>query len=310
MSLALLFPGQASQAVGMAVDLYEADAEVKDLFDVADECLGISLTKLCFEGPMEELSQTSVTQPAVYVHSVAATRVLTRKGIDPVATAGHSLGEYSALTAAGVFEFADGLRLVGERGRLMQEAGTQRPGKMAAIIGLDDDDVVKACEIDVEGNVVPANFNAPGQVVISGDGPAVEVACKNAEKADAAKVVVLPVSGAFHSPLMQPAADAMKALLYEVEFCAPTIPVVTNVTGSAVTDPEELRRCLIQQITAPVRWADSIRSLAGAGVDIAAEVGPGSVLRGLVRRIQRGIKVLPAGTVEDIEETGSKLSRL
>lgn len=297
---AFLFPGQASQDVGMGKDLYERFPEAKALFDEADSILGFSLTTVCFGGPMEELSQTSVTQPAVYVHSVIAARLLAAGGQTPEVVAGHSLGEYSALTAAGVLEFSEGLKLVRERGRLMQEAGQARPGAMAAILGLDDADVVRICEAAGPG-VVPANFNSPGQVVISGETDAVHAASEAATAAGASRVVPLPVSGAFHSPLMQPAADALAARLDATTFRPPVVPVVCNVTAAAETDPDRLRQLLVQQVTAPVRWTESVLTLAGMGVDTALEAGPGAVLRGLARRISRDIKVSTAGTAAEID---------
>ena len=303
--LAFLFPGQASQFVGMGADLRERHPEVREIFEEADAILGIELSRICFEGPMERLSQTEVTQPAVYVHSVAAARLLAARGIHPDAVAGHSLGEYSALTAAGVLEFPEGLALVRERGRLMQEAGAERPGKMAAVIGLDDDVVAGLCG-QIGSEVVPANFNAPGQVVLSGEAAAVERAMAAAGEAGARRVVELPVSGAFHSPLMASAAEGLAARLAATRFRPPSVPVVTNVTAAPETDPRALRRLLFEQMTAPVRWTESVRALSSMGVDRAFEVGPGSVLRGLIRRILRGLTVETAGTAEEMEalETG------
>jgi [acyl-carrier-protein] S-malonyltransferase len=297
---AFLFPGQASQDVGMGQDLYQRFPEAKALFDQADAILGFALTELCFSGPMEELSKTSVTQPAVYVHSVVAARLLVARGHSPDVVAGHSLGEYSALTAAGVLDFAEGLALVRERGRLMQEAGRERPGAMAAILGLEDDVVVRLCE-EAGPVVVPANFNSPGQVVISGETEAVQRACEAATVAGASKVVPLPVSGAFHSPLMAPVAEALAGRLEETTFATPAVPVVANVTAAPETDPQALRRLLVEQVTAPVRWAESVLALAGMGVDQAIETGPGAVLRGLGRRITRDIKITTAGTADEID---------
>ncbi|HJP33630.1 MAG: ACP S-malonyltransferase [Candidatus Latescibacteria bacterium] len=297
---AFLFPGQASQDVGMGQDLYERFAEARTMFDEADEVLGFGLTELCFSGPMEELSQTSVTQPAVYVHSVVAAHLLGARGVTPDIVAGHSLGEYSALTAAGALSFTEGLSLVHERGRLMQEAGRAQPGAMAAILGLEDDVVVRLCD-EAGPGVVPANFNSPGQVVISGEAAAVTIASESATSAGAMKVVPLPVSGAFHSPLMAPAAAALAERLEGTEFTSPRVPIVTNVTAAPETEPESLRRLLVEQVTAPVRWAESVLTLAGLGVDRAIEAGPGSVLRGLGRRITRDIKISTAGTADEID---------
>lgn len=297
---AFLFPGQASQDVGMGKDLYERFPEARALFDEADGILGFALSEVCFSGPMEELSQTSVTQPAVYVHSVIAARLLAARGQTPEVVAGHSLGEYSALTAAGVLAFDEGLALVRERGSLMQEAGQARPGAMAAILGLDDADVVRICD-DAGPGVVPANFNSPGQVVISGETDAVATASEAAGAAGASRVVPLPVSGAFHSPLMQPAADALATRLEATAFQTPNVPVVCNVTAAVETDPARLRQLLVEQVTAPVRWTESVLALAAMGVDTAIESGPGAVLRGLGRRISRDIKVSTAGTADEID---------
>ena len=298
---AFLFPGQASQFVGMARDLHERFAAVRDLFAAADETLGFPLSELCFSGPEEELRQTAVTQPAVFVHSVAVWQLLGGKELEPVCTAGHSLGEYSALVAAGALEFDAGLELVKRRGQLMQEAGQERPGSMAAIIGLEDKKVSELCQQAAEtGIVVAANFNAPGQVVVSGEKVGVERLGQLAQEAEAKRVVELPVSGAFHSPLMEPAARQMEGLLREAEIRAPRVPVITNVSARPVDDPEELRQHLIDQITHPVRWTESMCCLGGMGVQRALEIGPGAVLKGLMRRIERGIEVLGAGKAEEI----------
>ena len=302
---AFLFPGQASQFVGMGADLRERFPEVRELYGEADGILGFELSRLCFQGPMERLSQTEITQPAVYVHSVAAARLLAARGIGPDAVAGHSLGEYSALTAAGVLDFAEGLALVRERGRLMQAAGVARPGRMAAVLGLDDAAVTALCE-GIGPQVVPANFNAPGQVVLSGEAAAVQEAMAAAEGAGARRVVELPVSGAFHSPLMAAAAEGLAERLEATPFRPPSVPVVTNVTAAPETDPEALRRLLVEQMTAPVRWTESVQALASMGVESAFEVGPGSVLKGLARRILRDLRVSTAGTAEEMDalETG------
>ena len=297
----------------MGRDLYREFSSVKDRFAEAEDVLGLSLTGICFEGPMEVLSQTSVTQPAVFVHSVAAAEVLMAEGLDPVCVAGHSLGEYSALVAAGAFSFRQGLELVAERGRLMQEAGERQPGKMAAVIGLEDAEVEALCASVSEGEagaVVPANFNAPGQVVVSGEAQAVDEFGSRAREAGAKLVVELQVSGAFHSRLMEPAAREMAPLLRDAAIRTSRIPVVTNVRAEPASEGEELREQLISQITHPVRWTESVRAMVEIGVTTAAEVGPGSVLRGLARRIDRGLRVLPAGTVEDLSSTASAFREL
>jgi [acyl-carrier-protein] S-malonyltransferase len=296
---AFLFPGQGSQAVGMGRDLCERFSAAAELFAQADELLGFPLSRRCFEGPEEELRQTAITQPALFVHSAAACRVLQERGIRPAWVAGHSLGEYSALVAAGVFDFAAGLELVRRRGQLMQEA---RQGSMAAVLGLEDQQVVDLCN-QVPG-AVAANFNTPGQVVISGEVEAVARAGKLMAEAGAKRVVELPVSGAFHSPLMEPAARRLAELLRAVEFRAPQVPVFTNVAAAPVQDPRQLREQLIQQMTSPVLWTAIMQGLAGLGAESALEVGPGSVLRGLARRAAPQVKVAGAGTAEEIDALG------
>ncbi len=285
----------------MARDLYEQYESVRTRFAEADQVLGFALSALCFAGPAEPLAQTHVTQPAVFVHSVAASELLAAAGLQPVAVAGHSLGEYSALVVAGVLSFAEALTLVGARGRLMQEAGRHEPGTMAAILGLDDDRVVALCQQAADaGRVVAANFNAPGQVVVSGERAAVARVSELAAQAGARRVVELAVSGAFHSPLMASAAVEMESLLQAVPFARPRVPVLTNVSAAPVADPEKLRRHLVQQMTAPVRWNATMRRLAAMGIDRAFEVGPGAVLRGLARRTGPKLAVVLAGTVEEI----------
>ena len=298
---AFIFPGQASQYAGMAKDLCDAFASARACFDEADEILGFSLSRLCFSGPEEDLRQTATTQPAVFAHSLAAWQVLVEAGLEPMCTAGHSLGEYSALVAAGALEFRPALELVKRRGELMQQAGGQMSGTMAAILGLDDDKVEHVCRQAADrGVVVPANFNAPGQVVISGEVAAVEAAGKLASEAGAKRVIELAVSGAFHSPLMAPVAAEMKGLLEAAPIKRPRLPVVCNVTARATDEPEEVRRCLIEQITQPVRWSESVLHMHQMGVQRAVEVGPGKVLKGMVRRIVRDLQVRNADTAEEV----------
>ena len=286
----------------MARDLHEQHAVARNLFAEADGILGYSLSALCFEGPVERLSQTEITQPAVYVHSAIAHQLLAAAGVTADCVAGHSLGEYSAFHAAGVFDFAQGLRLVAERGRLMQEAGDREPGKMVAVVGLGPDAVDELCA-DVSDEVsiaVAANFNAPGQIVVSGNVDAVNEFGVKAAEAGAKRVVDLPVSAAFHSCLMAPAAEQMAAFIADAQMLAPAVPVVTNVAAQPVEAVDDLRRQLIDQMTSPVRWTQSVGALSSMGVTAAFEVGPGAVLKGLVRRITPVIEVTTAGTAEGI----------
>ncbi|MBT8336857.1 MAG: ACP S-malonyltransferase [Gemmatimonadetes bacterium] len=299
--LSLLFPGQGSQVVGMGRDLVEAFPAARALFDEADEALGFELSRVMFEGPEDELTATRNAQPALLVHSVAALRLIEDR-LGPVAfTAGHSLGEFSAHVAAGTLSFVDAVRAVRRRGELMFDSGEERPGTMAAIIGLDDGDVEGACAAVESGVCVPANFNSPGQVVISGDVEAVEEGMQRALDAGARKAVRLQVSGAFHSPLMQHAAEGLDAFLSELSIADPTVPVVSNVTAEAVTSGSEARELLVRQVTSPVRWAASIRFMVDAGATRFLEIGPGSVLRGLQRRIAREAPCTSVGTLEQIE---------
>ncbi len=302
MPLAFLFPGQASQFVGMGRDLSCASRVAQEVFDLADEFFEAGLKSFCFNGPEESLKQTAVTQPAVFTHSVAALEMLREKGIHPDFVAGHSVGELAALIAAGVISLKDGLRIVGVRGRAMQAAGKRRPGTMAAILGLDDAEVDTLCKaVQTEGTVIPANFNCPGQVVISGERAAVLRAIEEAPKRGAKHAVELPVSGAFHSQLMQPAVDALADVLKDIVFSPAQIPVVPNVTAEPTRDSDLLKRLLIQQVVSPVRWADSMMALVSKGVDRAVEVGPGNTLRGLMRRIDRKVSVSNTGTLEEVE---------
>ncbi|MFA6111517.1 MAG: ACP S-malonyltransferase [Candidatus Latescibacterota bacterium] len=302
---AFLFPGQASQYVGMARDLHGRYPSVRELFAQADACLGFSLSGVCFNGPEERLRQTAVTQPAVFVHGAAVWQLVAAAGVIPVAVAGHSLGEYVALVAAGALPLSDALDLVKARGRLMQQAGEERPGAMAAVIGLEDGRVEELClQVQAEAGgevVVPANYNAPGQVVVSGSPAGVERLGLLAREAGARKVTLLPVSGAFHSPLMQPAADRLREMLWQAGWQRPSVPVITNVAAAPVAEPDELRRQLVEQITHPVRWTESVQALSRTGVRLALELGPGSVLKGLVRRIDPELEVWSVGTVEELE---------
>lgn len=281
MSIALLFPGQGSQSVGMGKALYEAHPEVHRLFAVAEEVTGLPLRELMFEGPAEALQRTSVTQPALYLHGYAVAQV---RGFTPAATAGHSLGEFTALAVAGVFSFEEGLHLVQVRAQAMQEACDVRPSTMAAIIGLSDEAVEKLCQEATEGIVVAANYNSPGQVVVSGETAAVEAVMAKAKAAGARLVKKLAVNGAFHSPLMEPARQKLAEAIQKASFRAPRCPVYPNVTAQAEKDPEKLRELLIQQLTAPVRWTQTLQAMWADGLRTFYELGPGNVLTGLVKR--------------------------
>ena len=298
---AFLFPGQGSQYVGMGKSLYEGDEAARARFDEADAVLGRPISKICFEGPEEALKDTENLQPAQFVVSVAACDALRARGVEPACAAGHSLGEYAALYATGVFDFETGLRLVAARGRAM--AGADQ-GAMAAIIGMDMEPLEALCaEASAEGEpVVIANDNSPGQVVISGAEAAVKRACDAANEAGAKRVVPLPVSGAFHSPLMGEAACTMAGELEGAALKAPSCPFIPNVTATPESDPEAIRRYLVEQITGRVRWVESVRAIVGMGVSQGLEVGPGKVLSGLARRIDRGFAMQAAGELKEIEK--------
>jgi len=296
-----LFPGQGSQFVGMGKALYDAFDAARDVYARADAALGFSLTDLSFEGPAEELIKTKNTQPAILTHSVAALRVLGNEGIRPSAAAGHSLGEYSAYVAAESLTFEDALRVVRRRGELMYEAGLERPGAMAAILGLPGDRVEALCEAVTEGTVCAANLNSPGQVVISGEPLAVEAAMAAARTAGAKRAVPLPVSGAFHSPLMETAAQGLREALSGIAVAPASIPVIANASARAVTDPEEIRDSLARQLLRPVRWEESMAVLLRDPGPPFLEVGPGRVLKGLLRSADRGAPCEAVGEPADLE---------
>ena len=282
-----VFPGQGAQYTGMGKDLYDNNAEVRAMMERANEILGFRLTDIMFEGTAEELRQTKVTQPAVFLHSVAMAKAL---GVEPSAVAGHSLGEFSALVVAGALSFEEGLRLVSKRAQAMPACCEALPGTMAAVLSLTDEEVEAVCEA-TEGVVVAANYNCPGQLVISGEKSAVEAACVKAKEAGARRALVLPVGGAFHSPLMEPAREELERAISEAQFSAPLCPIYQNVDAEPHTDPEEIKQNLIAQLTAPVRWTQIVRRMVEDGVDQITELGPGAVLQGLVKKIAPEISV-------------------
>ena len=283
MSKAFVFPGQGSQFPGMCKDLYDAHEEAREMCQAANRLLGFSLTDVMFEGSADDLKQTKVTQPAVFLHSVVSQRLMTIEKPDMVA--GHSLGEFSALVACGALRFEDALLLVSARAQAMQAACEQNPGTMAAVLGLEDEKVVEICKVQTGGVVVAANFNCPGQVVISGDIEAVEAACVAMKEAGARRALRLPVGGAFHSPLMAPAAEDLKTAILKTEFRKPFCPIYQNVSAKAETEPEIIRENLLKQLTAPVRWTQSVQNMIADGTTEFYEFGPGDVLKGLIRKI-------------------------
>lgn len=287
MKHAYVFPGQGAQFTGMGKDLYEGNAEAKALFEKANEVLGFRITDIMFEGTAEELKQTNVTQPAVFIHSVVKAKSM---GVNPDAVAGHSLGEFSALVVAGVLSFEDGLKLVSKRAEAMQAACEAVPGTMAAILGLADDVVEKICG-DVDGVVVAANYNCPGQLVISGAVEAVDAACAAAKEAGARRALRLPVGGAFHSPLMAPAREELAKAIAEAPFATPTCPIYQNVDAKPYTDAAEIKENLIAQLTAPVRWTYIAQNMIADGVTEFTELGPGAVLQGLIKKVSLDVAV-------------------
>ena len=282
---AYVFPGQGAQFTGMGKDLYEASEEAKVLFEQANEILGFRITDIMFEGEAEELKQTKVTQPAIFLHSTILAKLLGER-FKPEMVAGHSLGEISALTAAGVLAFEDGLKLVSKRALAMQAACEAEPSTMAAILGLENEVVEAICE-KVDGIVVAANYNCPGQLVISGGVDAVNDACEQLKEAGARRALVLPVGGAFHSPLMEPARNELAQAIEATTFNTPVCPVYQNVTASAITDSDEIKENLVAQLTAPVRWTQTMQQMIADGVSGFTEVGPGKVLQGLVKKVDR-----------------------
>ena len=292
MKKAYIFPGQGSQFVGMGKDLYESSPLAKSLFDEANHILGFAITDIMFAGDEESLKQTRVTQPAIFLHSVIQRQVL-GEAFTPDMVAGHSLGEFSALVASGVLTFEQGLRLVAKRAEAMQKACELERGTMAAILGLDDAVVEQVCK-DTEGVVTPANYNCPGQLVISGAYEAVERACETLKAAGAKRALILPVGGAFHSALMKPAEEELAKAIGEITFQKPLCPIYQNVTTTAMTDPETIKKNLIAQLTAPVKWTQSVQQMIQDGATTFIELAPGKVLQGLVKKINKEVETISA----------------
>lgn len=292
MKKAYIFPGQGSQFVGMGKDLYDASPLAKSLFEEANHILGFAITDVMFAGDEESLKQTRVTQPAIFLHSVIQRQVL-GEAFTPDMVAGHSLGEFSALVASGVLTFEEGLRLVAKRAEAMQKACELQRGTMAAILGLDDAVVEQACK-NTEGVVTPANYNCPGQLVISGAYEAVEKACETLKTAGAKRALILPVGGAFHSALMKPAEEELAKAIGEITFQKPLCPIYQNVTTTAMTDPETIKKNLIAQLTAPVKWTQSVQQMIQDGATTFIELAHGKVLQGLVKKINKEVEAISA----------------
>lgn len=282
---AYIFPGQGAQFSGMGLDLYENSPLAQEFFEKANDILGFHITDIMFEGSAEDLKETKVTQPAIFLHSVILAKTL-GENFKPDMVAGHSLGEFSALVAAGALTFEDGLKLVSQRAQAMQKACELQPSTMAAVLGLEDAVVEKICNT-IDGVVVPANYNCPGQLVISGEVEAINKACEALKEAGARRALVLPVGGAFHSPMMEPAREELAAAIENTTFSKPNCPIYQNVTASAITDENEIKANLILQLTAPVRWTQSVQQMIADGAKHFTEVGPGKVLQGLVKKINR-----------------------
>ncbi|WP_159018433.1 ACP S-malonyltransferase [Algibacter sp. L3A6] len=289
---AYIFPGQGAQFSGMGLDLYENSPLAQSLFEKANEILGFPITDIMFEGTAEALKETKVTQPAIFLHSVILAKTL-GESFKPDMVAGHSLGEFSALVASGALTFEDGLKLVSQRAIAMQKACELQPSTMAAVLGLEDAVVEKVCE-EIDGVVVAANYNCPGQLVISGEVEAINKACEALKEAGARRALVLPVGGAFHSPMMEPAREELAAAIENTTFSKPNCPIYQNVAATAITDESEIKANLISQLTAPVRWTQSVQQMIEDGATLFTEVGPGKVLQGLVKKINRASETASA----------------
>ena len=299
---AFIFPGQGSQIVGMGKDLFESYPMAREMYTEADKILGIEISRISFEGPEETLKQTQYTQPALYVHSMIVSALIQERGLRGAATAGHSLGEFSALAFAGVYDFETGLKLVQKRAQLMKDANKNNSGMMAALIGLDSDTVIRVCErAKSSGMVQPANFNSPGQIVISGLRAGVEKAMELAKAEGAKRVLELPVTGAFHSPLMKETADLFSQELDALTFKKPSVPVYSNVTAEKITSSQSVSDLLYRQLTHSVRWIETIQNMVKDGISEFIEIGAGRVLAGLVKRIDNSVEILSLGTREAIQ---------
>lgn len=308
--IAFLFSGQGAQFVGMGKELYENIDVCKSIFDSADKALGFSISDMCFEGPEQDLNSTENTQPAILAVSIAALRALESQGIKADITAGLSLGEYSALVCSGALEFEEAVKLLKKRGKYMQEAVPQGVGTMAAIIGLDEETVREACsECSQIGVVEPANLNCPGQIVIAGEVKAVEAACESLKEKGALKTVMLSVSGPFHTSMLKPAADKLAEELKKVSINEPSIPVVTNVTGEVIEGKEHIQSLLKNQVMSTVLFEKSIRTMMDMGVDTFVEIGPGKVLSGFVKKINRKVLILNVQDLKSLESTIEKLKK-